>query len=230
MKITYIEHSGFVVEMESHILLFDYYKGEIPEFDRTKKLIVFASHFHQDHFNRSVLELERTYPQVQYVFSKDIHIRKDERRSSMHFMRKRDELEIEECRIRTLRSTDEGVAFLVTCEGKSIYHAGDLNWWHWEEEGDAYNRKMKLDYQKEVESLADTQIDLAFLVLDPRQEEQYFWGLDWFMRHVKVRRAFPMHMWGDYAVYDRLMEQEESVPYRNRIKKVSRPGEVFLIS
>lgn len=228
MRVTYIGHSGFAVEMEEHILLFDYYEGEIPVFDKNKQLIVFASHFHQDHFNRKVLEMERMYPQVQYVFSKDIHIRKEERRESMHFMRKQEEAEISGCRIRTLRSTDEGVAYLVLCEGRTIYHAGDLNWWHWEEESDAYNQQMKLDYQKEVESLADTQVDLAFLVLDPRQGEQYFWGMDWFMRHVDVRQAFPMHMWEEYEVFDRLMEQEESVPYRNRIRRISRQGEVFI--
>ena len=31
MKITYISHSGFAVELENHIFLFDYYKGEIPK-------------------------------------------------------------------------------------------------------------------------------------------------------------------------------------------------------
>lgn len=31
-------------------------------------------------------------------------------------------------------STDEGVAFLVTAEGRTVFHAGDLNWWHWEGE------------------------------------------------------------------------------------------------
>ena len=30
MKITFIEHSGFVLEMENIVLIFDYYKGEIP--------------------------------------------------------------------------------------------------------------------------------------------------------------------------------------------------------
>ena len=33
MKITYISHSGFAVELENHIFLFDYYKGEISEGD-----------------------------------------------------------------------------------------------------------------------------------------------------------------------------------------------------
>mgnify|MGYP000509052087 CR=1 FL=1 len=38
MKITYISHSGFAVELENHnFFLFDYYKGEIPKFDPEKK-------------------------------------------------------------------------------------------------------------------------------------------------------------------------------------------------
>ncbi len=52
MRVTYIGHSGFSVELESHILLFDYYEGTMPEFDPAKKLLVFASHSHPDHFNR----------------------------------------------------------------------------------------------------------------------------------------------------------------------------------
>ena len=28
MKVTFIEHSGFMVEMEQNVLLFDYYQGE----------------------------------------------------------------------------------------------------------------------------------------------------------------------------------------------------------
>ena len=31
MEITYIGHSGFLVELERHVLLFDYFQGEIPE-------------------------------------------------------------------------------------------------------------------------------------------------------------------------------------------------------
>ena len=65
MKITYIGHSGFSVELESHILLFDYYEGTMPEFDPAKKLLVFASHSHPDHFNREILKLADVYPNVE---------------------------------------------------------------------------------------------------------------------------------------------------------------------
>ena len=36
MKITYIHHSSFSVELERSVLLFDYFQGEIPEFDPEK--------------------------------------------------------------------------------------------------------------------------------------------------------------------------------------------------
>ena len=52
MKITYIHHSSFCVELQNSILLFDYFKGELPKFDKAKKLYVFASHFHEDHFDK----------------------------------------------------------------------------------------------------------------------------------------------------------------------------------
>lgn len=55
MKITYLRHSGFLVELEQVWLLFDYYRGEIPEFPKGKKGYVFVSHRHIDHFNKEFL-------------------------------------------------------------------------------------------------------------------------------------------------------------------------------
>ena len=54
MKITYLRHSGFLVELEQVWLLFDYYRGEIPEFPKGKKGYVFVSHRHIDHFNKEI--------------------------------------------------------------------------------------------------------------------------------------------------------------------------------
>ena len=199
----------------------------MPEFDPAKKLLVFASHSHPDHFNREILKLADVYPDVEYIFPKDIRIAKKEQRESEHFMRKGDEITVGDTKVKSLRSTDEGVAFLVRCEDRIIYHAGDLNWWHWEEEDDAYNRMMRGDYQKEIETLAGEKIDLAFVVLDPRQEEQFYWGFDWYMRHTDTKIVFPMHMWKQYEVQDRLIGMEVSEPYREKIMRIREMGQVF---
>ena len=37
IKITYLEHSGFAVECDDYVLIFDYYKGNLPQFDKDKK-------------------------------------------------------------------------------------------------------------------------------------------------------------------------------------------------
>ena len=220
MKVTYIGHSGFSVELESHILLFDYYEGTMPEFDPAKKLLVFASHSHPDHFNREILKLEEMYPDVEYIFPKDIGIAKKEQRISEHFMRKRDEITVGDTKVRSLRSTDEGVAFLIKCEDRTIYHAGDLNWWHWEEEGTEYNQQMKEDYQNALRSMEGEHVDVAFVPVDPRLEDAYYWGIDWYMRHTDTERVYPMHMWEQYEIQDRLLHQPETAPYRDRIVKV----------
>ena len=59
MKITYIGHSGFFVEMEDACFLFDYYKGTIPETDGNKKMYVFVSHRHHDHYNEEIFRLQK---------------------------------------------------------------------------------------------------------------------------------------------------------------------------
>lgn len=45
MKITYINHSGFLVETENCYYVFDYYKGELPRLDKSKEVVVFAVTF-----------------------------------------------------------------------------------------------------------------------------------------------------------------------------------------
>lgn len=229
MQITYIKHSGFLVELENHILLFDYFEGEIPELSEQKEIYIFASHSHQDHFNRDILKLKEQYPNARYIFPKDIKIPKSERKDFMFFLKKRDSIEVSDMKITSFRSTDEGVAFLVECEGKCIYHAGDLNWWHWEEEGEAYNRKMRGDYQKEISDLAalNQKMDVAFVVLDPRQEEQYYWGLEYFALHTQVDHIVPMHMWEEYQICEKLYERAKEIGYDKKIQKIHSQGERF---
>ena len=82
-----------------------------------------------------------------------------------------DRLELEGLTVTTLGSTDEGVAFLVETEGKTIFHAGDLHLWYWDDDTEAERREMNQRYTAEMEKLRGRRIDVAFLVLDSRQTE-----------------------------------------------------------
>ena len=211
MKITYLDHSGFAVEYKKYVLIFDWYKGKLPEFDSEKEIYVFSSHSHYDHFDRKIFELENIYPNIRYVLSADITEKPVP--SKVWFVIADKEYRIGNLKVQTLHSTDAGVAFLVYVDDRIIYHAGDLNWWHWEEESEYYNEQMRMDYQKEIHKLKNIRIDVAFVPLDPRQEEQYYWGLDYFMKHTDTELVFPMHMWGHYEVYEKLMNNPQAESY-----------------
>ena len=109
----------------------------------------------------------------------------------------------------------------------ALYHAGDLNWWYWEEEDDeTWNEPMRQAYQKEIAKIEGEEIDYAFFPLDSRQGEESVLGINYFMRHTNTKIVFPMHMWG-YDILDKFLENSVSEPYRERIMKVKEPGQSF---
>ena len=57
MKVTYLNHSGILVELKDCYYIFDYYKGELPPLDKKKDVIVFCSHSHNDHYNPLIFDL-----------------------------------------------------------------------------------------------------------------------------------------------------------------------------
>lgn len=224
MTVTYLYHSGFTVEFEDIMLIFDYYKGELPETAKGKKLYVFSSHSHKDHFQEKIFEWFKEYDAT-YILSSDIC--ESGQRERTIKVDAREEIQVDELQIKTLLSTDEGVAFFVCLRGVTIYHAGDLNWWHWKEESPEYNENMENDYKKEIALIEGEHIDLAFLPLDPRQEQAYGWGLDYFVRHTDTKKIFPMHLWGSYKTISKFLNDSMSEGYRDKIIKIEKRGQRF---
>ena len=236
MKVTYIYHSGFAVELGHCILLFDYYKGELPEWEEGKPIYIFASHKHQDHFSHKIFDLAKKYEKVHFYFGSDIKLSEKylERNGIPAAMKekitrvaKRGVLEENGLWIKSLRSTDEGVAFLVRAEGKLIYHAGDLNWWHWEGEPSPFNENMERDNKKEIDSVTGYAADIEFVPLDPRLEGAFGWGMDYFLEKVGAKYVFPMHMWEEYGIIRRYKETEAGKKYQERIADIYQAGQEF---
>lgn len=232
IKITYIGHSGFMVETKSCQILFDYYVGELPMPAGDKPLYVFASHRHGDHYNPEIFSLTRTLPQVRYIFSRDIWRSRvpEWAWNKLIQLKPRQEWQDEEIHVLALKSTDEGVAFLVEAgDGTwTLYHAGDLNDWRWEGEPEGWNQQMQVNYRKNLEPLSGKTIDAAFLPLDPRQEKDYCLGMDYFLENFHPWKAYPMHCWENYNIIDRWLEEHSDSPYRDRVVKISRRGEVLM--
>ena len=206
MKITYIQHSCFLVETTTCYYIFDYEKGHIPELDTTKPIFVLSSHSHHDHYNAEIFSILKSMEMqsVYAILSDDISIPTDVDVLSVS-SGKDYELKLGQ-KITTFTSTDLGVAFLIEDQGKLIFHAGDLNDWVWEGEDISYNEQMTKDYRKQIDLLAEKldgrEIDVAFAVLDPRQEKDYDRGLCYFLEHISVKQVYPMHYWGKPEIID----------------------------
>ncbi len=226
MNIKYIYHSGFSLELERNILVFDYYKGNIPEFSQDKNIYIFSSHSHYDHFSDKIFTLRSNYKNIEYILSNDI---KTEAKDDILLLGPDETTYLNDLKITTLKSSDLGVAFIVEVEGKVIYHAGDLNWWHWEGESLSENQNAENLFKTEINKIKDRYFDMAFLPLDPRQGSYYYLGFDYFMKNTKTKKAFPMHCCDDYSVIDKLMNSESSKGYRNSIMKISNIHNEFSI-
>ena len=221
MKVTYIHHSCFLVETHLFYYLFDYEKGHLPELNTEKPIFVLSSHGHADHYNPEVFILltDLGMRDIRTILSDDIQVP-----ANINTLQVSPEMEYElgyQQKLATFRSTDLGVAFLIEDQNELIYHAGDLNDWVWDDESDAYNKQMTLDYRKQIRLLADSlhhrQIDVAFVVLDPRQEKDYDRGLCFFLEHIPAKQVYPMHYWDDPSVIDTFLRDHPE--YQSQIQK-----------
>lgn len=229
MKITYIYHSGFLVETTECYYLFDYYKGILPDLNQQKTIIVFASHNHSDHYNPKIFSIlkDMGMENIIGVLAKDIspdRYPKDIEIIKATFYQ---EYELEgTTHLETFHSTDAGVAFLIQCPQGIIYHAGDLNDWTWEGESERFNKQMTGSYRHEIDllskSLNGKLLDAAFLPLDPRQGKEYAKGILYFLKKINVYRICPMHYWEQPEIIDKFIK--EYPEYQGKITRTENIG------
>lgn len=250
MKIIYIHHSTFCVETDGKVLVFDYYNGKglpsceyhgkMPEYPEETPIYVFASHSHRDHFDAEVLAWSRRYRQIYYIFAKEVKRKLgnsmlkrlgfgEEIKEKITYVRPGEKHEVGGIEVETFLSTDSGVAFLAAVSGKVIYHAGDLNWWRWEGETEAFNLYQEATYKRQIDLLAERKPDVSFVVVDPRQEQDKFLGIAYFMRQVNTGYVVPMHLWKKYGLVEeyrgRLGQEQE----RQRILLFDRENQSLLL-
>ena len=232
-KVWYLLHSGFAVQTKEHFLIFDYYKNtpkngglgdgviDISAL-KDRNVIVFVSHRHGDHYNKCILQWPDVHPSLRLILSDDINSVPGAMMVGKNRTYAEDGFTLE-----TLASNDEGVAFYLSIDGVHIYHAGDLNWWHWNGEPEEYNEGMGRDYRTQVDLLRGKPIDLAFVPVDHRLEDKYYWGIDYLMRNLNVRYAVPMHFGDNTWIADQLVRDEHTDGYREKIMPLTKRGQTF---
>ena len=219
--IYYIYHSGFVLELEKSILIFDFYriptdkKNEEESFiskfiKRTdKKVYVFSSHSHSDHFNKEILKWLNLNENIKYILSDDIKIHKHK---NFYFTKEGDSFELDNLKISTFGSTDLGSSFYVNVEDKNIFHSGDLHLWHWEDDTLEEEKTMYDAYMSELEKIKKLdRIDIAFVPVDPRLGVNTLEGVELFYKVLKPKLIVPMHFSDDYSQMKNFIEAFKNI-------------------
>lgn len=236
LKIKYLFHSGFLVETQDKILVFDYFEdnckkqsafscGKLkPEdFSDDKEVIFFVSHAHYDHFDKEIFKLHKN---SKYVISNDLRIAKND---NITICAPYQKFTIGDLQIETFGSTDEGISFLINIEGKKIFHAGDLNWWHWEGESEEEKQTAKDNFFKETEKLLGIDIDIAFFPVDPRLEDAYYYGGKYFIEKIRPKIFVPMHFQDCYYITEKFKAYMSNENLNTKILTMEKRGQFLEI-
>ncbi len=235
MNVTYIYHSSFLVETATKSLLFDYFEGDLPPIDPAKPLYVFASHRHGDHFAPIIFTLAKEHPDTTFILSDDIWRKRvpEEHLDDTHFMKAGMTIQLgedESLEVTTLKSTDEGVAFLVKTDGTYLYHAGDLNNWYWSEETPKGNADMARAYNEQIKTLEGIKLLAAFVPVDPRLGTAYDLGADELLDYTIPKYLFPMHFMDDFSVCPSYAQHAKTLGYTNlQVMVIDHRGQTFTL-
>lgn len=217
MKIIYHYNSGFSVQVGSTLLIFDYWEGEgrtLSQVGRItpktlepfERIYVFISHAHPDHLDPIVYTWEQYGLPITYIVSSDMPVGTRGKRIAPLQERRFDD----NVSVKAFDSTDLGVSFLVTIYGMTVFHAGDLNLWHWRQESTLHEIEAAEDaFYAAMEPIKGEKIDVAMFPVDPRQGMMYDAGANHFILTMKPRLFIPMH-WQD--------RPEVAIDYARRAK------------
>lgn len=224
MRVTHLYHSGFCVEMDHTVLIFDWYKGELPDLPEDKPVFCFVSHSHGDHYGSCIWSLRDHYEDVTYILDRNIRVpgaglsRKPHLpRAKIVRVRPHEVYSAGGIRIETLLSTDIGVAYVVDAEGSCVFHAGDLNIWYWLDESVRANRWQADTYASELSRIEGRRVNIAFLPIDPRLGEHAADGPAVFMEKIRPDHVFAMHYWGNTEESMEALSDPRLAPWKNRI-------------
>lgn len=188
ITVEYIDQSGYVVETDHMVAIFDFVKGYLPSryLSTGKPTIFFISHSHPDHYSTSVFAYRKTV-----VLSSDVDV---DPLFNVCKVSDGDSLFVQGIGVKVFGSTDAGVSYYVSDQSAGIFHAGDLNLWHWKEESTSDEVSLAtMQFLNELHRIKKVDIDIAFFPVDARMQKEYDQGAREFIRLCQPKHFFPMH-------------------------------------
>lgn len=235
-KVTYLFHSGFTIETDTDYIVIDYFKdncikqkmrdcGQLcpNSIPKNKRVTFFVTHAHYDHFDRGIFQLSE---KAHYLLSDDVRINET---PNIKVCAPYQSFQFNGIEVETFGSTDEGLSYLLTIDGKKIFHAGDLNWWHWEGESDEERESARIRFESEIAKLRGQKIDIAFFPVDPRLEHAFYFGGKYFIEQLHPKVFIPMHFQDSYAITTKFQSMMQSIQSDTIVYNINKRGEVIEI-
>ena len=203
----YYDSSFYAAVLLDTILLFDFHSDVPDQFyldfpdERLRKAaqtVFFISHIHSDHYTGKVFDL--LGDKAVYIADRAVGNPKG---LPLIPVEPGSRVDLGDIRVSVFGSTDEGVSFGVTVGGVRIFHAGDLNLWHWTGENTEEEEKEARDwFERELEKVAAgfPCPDYAMFPVDGRMNGNYSEGAEEFIRKVRPRVFLPMHFWKNWEI------------------------------
>ena len=238
MKIRYLDNSGFALEEGGVLLVFDCWKfpengqGRLEEgflcreqVRKYEKAYIFVSHSHADHFNPKIFDWAG--PGVTYLLDGEIAAPQGVLAQKLACGQ---EFADEVLRVIAHPSTDIGISFQVEAFGKTIFHAGDLNCWHWAGENTpAEEAEARQAFSQALAEIASKmpRADLTFFPVDPRLGTLLDDGALEFLRQIPCGLFIPMHFGQEFDAPRRFAQKMQS---KARVWAPQFAGDVLEIS
>lgn len=203
--VTFFYQSGFTVAIGKTLLIFSYWQADddkIPEshclserdFKGFNNIVVFVPRNSAEHHDPVIYTWKKSFP-ITYVVSSDAKGSVPEDVNA-RIIREGESLSVANVRVTAFGSTDAGISLLVKTGGLRIFHAGDLNLWHWREENTLREiTRAEDDFYRVVSTLPNDRLDICMFPVDPNLGGFYDAGANHFIMSKKPAVFFPMH-WG----------------------------------
>lgn len=202
MTVYYLHHSGFIIDTGKRAYVFDAYQDPAKRIQQMaeagRELWFFVSHVHGDHYVPSLI-LPFANENTTYIVHEDVPLQRDlgATKARVVTMAVDEDCTVDDVPIHMYGSTDAGGSFHVIIDGRSIFHSGDLNWWHWTGESEEERAYAKEVAWRELGKLDGLALDLAMFPVDNRQGPAMEWGVIEFLRRVnRCDVLIPMHLNG----------------------------------
>lgn len=223
-NLIFLNHSGFLLELEQVILVFDMFTDPALVLSRytesEKPVYFFVSHAHYDHWNTDILDFTHEGTR-NFFLDATCELPEDfEQEDSDRFFQvypgfsyqftAKETQDTGLVEISAFASTDEGVSFLIKTQEGNVFHAGDLNLWDWVEDGEDLD--MHSSYRAALEDisshLAGESLWISMLPVDQRLGDKALLGAEVFLEYFNTEYLVPDHLNGGVDLPHKLAERQ----------------------